>query len=660
MKLLLSTALLGLIISSPIAMPQDFGGVEDAGKNFKKRSYSPYANRNFPTQVLWGDTHLHTALSFDAGAFGNRLQPGEAYRFAKGEQVTSSTGVDVRLSRPLDWLVVADHSDNMGLFTRIFDGHPDILSDPEGKRIYDMIQAGGETAVKASIELIDAFSKGETISDALSVEPGSKAFKSTWEIIVKAAEEANDPGTFTSFLGYEWTSLVKGDNLHRVVMFRDGGDVAGRIEPYTTEPPAGSRDPRDLWKWMDNYEKKTGGDVLALAHNGNLSNGIMFPVDKQYTGARIDLEYVTERAKWEPMYEVTQIKGDGEAHPFLSPNDEFADYETWDVANLNASVLKKDEMLQYEYAREALKNGLLLEQEHGVNPYKFGMVGSTDSHTSLATAQEDNFFGKHSGTEPAPHRPQHVVGQFGDVAIYGWEMAGSGYAGVWATENTREAIFDAMERKEVYATTGSRILVRFFGGWEFTEKDALSRLPADIGYTRGVPMGGDLSKAPKGKSPSFLIGAMKDPLSGNLDRIQIVKGWLDSKGKTHEKVYNVAWGDADKRKQGKDGKLPPVGNTVDVSNATWSNSIGDPELITVWTDPDFNPAQKTFYYARVIEIPTPRWTAYDAKRYNEKPGKDVPMVTQERAYTSPIWYTPQPCDIQTNLCKSGTESNKTM
>ena len=522
MKLLLSTALLGLTISSPVVFSQDFGGVKDAADNFKQRGFSPYADRNFPSQVLWGDSHLHTTLSFDAGAFGNRLPPSEAYRFAKGEQVTSSTGVAARLSRPLDWLVVSDHSDNMGLFTRIFEGHPDILSDPEGKRIYDMIQTGGQKAVEASVELIDAFSKGEKISDALAVEPGTKAFKSTWEVIVKAADEAYEPGKFTSFIGYEWTSLNKGDNLHRVVILRDDGTVAKRIEPYTTEPPVGSRDPRDLWKWMDNYEKQTGGDVLALAHNGNLSNGVMFPVDKQFTGKKLDVEYVTERAKWEPLYEVTQIKGDGEAHPFLSPNDEFADYENWDIGNLNMSVAKKDDMLQYEYAREALKNGLKLEQRHGINPYKFGMVGSTDSHTSLATAQEDNFFGKHSGTEPGPERPEHVVAKFGDNAMYAWGMVSSGLAAVWAKENTREAIFDAMERKEVYATTGSRIAVRFFGGWNFTEADAANRLPAEIGYTKGIPMGGDLKNAPKGKSPTFLVGAMKDPLSGNLDRIQIV------------------------------------------------------------------------------------------------------------------------------------------
>jgi hypothetical protein len=365
----------------------------------------------------------------------------------------------------------------------------------------------------------------------------------------------------------------------------------------------------------------------------------MFPMINPETGKPLTREYAETRIKWEPLYEVTQIKGDGETHPYLSPNDEFADYETWDKANLGP-VPKKPEMLEYEYAREALKTGLKLEQKLGVNPYKFGMVGSTDSHTALATAEEENFFGKHSGKEPAPERWSKLIGEIGDIKWFGWEQVSSGYAAVWTTENTREAIFDAMQRKEVYATTGSRILVRFFGGWDFEPEDAHNRLPADVGYKKGVSMGGDLSNPPKGKSPSFLVAALKDPYRGNLDRIQIVKGWLDAKGKTHEKVYDVVWGDANKRKPGADGKLPAVGNTVDVANATWTNTIGDSELIAVWTDPEFDPSVRAFYYARVIEIPTPRWTAYDAKRFGIKMDSKIPMMTQERAYTSPIWYTP--------------------
>jgi hypothetical protein len=339
------------------------------------------------------------------------------------------------------------------------------------------------------------------------------------------------------------------------------------------------------------------------------------------------------------MYEVTQIKGDGEAHPFLSPNDEFADYETWAKGNLNLSRPKENSMLEFEYARSALKNGLLLEAKLGVNPYKFGMVGSTDSHTSLATAEEDNFFGKHAGAEPSEHRVEHVMAKFGDKEYIGWEMVASGYAAVWATENTREAIFEAMERKEVYATTGPRMLVRFFGGWDFESADAATRSPAFVGYRKGVPMGGDLAKAPAGKAPTFLLAALKDSIGGNLDRIQIVKGWLDKSGKTQERVYDVAVSDS--RTINADGRCTtPVGNTVDVAKATWTNTIGDSELITVWRDPDFDPSVRAFYYARVIEIPTPRWTAYDAKYYGVQLGSEVPMTTQERAYTSPIWYTP--------------------
>jgi hypothetical protein len=631
--------ILAVLFCSSLAA-QDFGGDPDP-KVFEKPSYSPYAGRNFPDDVYWGDTHLHTTLSFDAGAFGNRLGPEDAYQFARGDEVTSTGGYKVRLSRPLDFLVVADHSDNMGLFTRIFESDPEIMADAEGRRIHDAIKAGGQEAVAASVELIDAFSRGKSISDALAVEPGSPAFTSTWERIVKAAEEYNDPGHFTAFIGYEWTSLVNtGDNLHRVVIYRDDADLALRHEPYTTMAPLGSPDPMDLWKWMANYESQSGGNIMAIAHNGNMSNGIMFPVERQYTGRRIDKEYISARILREPLYEATQIKGDGETHPYLSPDDEFADYETWAKGNLNLSVAKTDDMLQYEYAREALKNGLKLEEKFGENPYKFGMIGSTDSHTSLATTEENNFFGKHSGSEPNPLRMEHPMAKMGDSEYEGWSVSASGLTAVWARDNTREALFDAMQRKEVYATTGTRMLVRFWGGWEFAAADANSRLPGEAGYSKGVPMGGNLRQAPAGESPTFLVAALKDPLSGNLDRIQIVKGWLDKKGATHEKVFNVAWGDADARRLDANGKIPPVGNTVDVAKATWTNTIGDPELIAVWADPDFDPAQRAFYYARVLEIPTPRWTAYEAKFFAVDAPAGAPMITQERAYTSPIWYTP--------------------
>jgi hypothetical protein len=600
------------------------------------RHYSPYVGRNFPTEVFWGDTHLHTGMSMDAGAFGARLMPDDAYRFAKGGELTSSTGLQAKLSRPLDFLVVADHSDNMGFFPKLHGGDPAMLADPTGRRWYDMVMAGGQQGVAAAVEIIVAFSNDE-FPPALASVPGSAAFRSAWEVAVDAAEAHDDPGHFTAFIGYEWTSNTGGNNLHRVVIYRDDGHKASMVEPYTTLPPQGSDDPRDLWTWMQRYEEKTGGRILAIAHNGNLSNGIMFPRIESFGRKGADRRYSETRARWEPLYEATQIKGDGETHPFLSPNDEFADYETWDQGNLDLSVPKQDHMLQYEYARSALGIGLQIGSRVGINPYKFGMIGATDSHTGLATAGEDNFFGKHSGAEPNPKRFEHPMAKVGDKEYTGWSMVASGLAGVWAKENTRQALFDAMMRKETYATTGPRMMVRFFGGWEFEASDARSRQPANTGYAKGVPMGGDLLGDPGGRAPSFLLGALKDPLSGNLDRMQIVKVWLDV-GERREQVYDVI-GSGD-RVPGADGKLAPVGNTVDVASATWTNTIGAPELIAVWTDPDFDPDEPAAYYARVLEIPTPRWTAYEAKRFRVKMPPEVPMVTQERAYTSPIWYTP--------------------
>jgi hypothetical protein len=605
-----------------------------------KRPYSPYAGGAVPTRVFWGDTHLHTSFSMDAGAFGARLGPEDAYRFARGEEIQSNTAGPVRLARPLDFLVVADHSDNMGFFPDLFAGDPNILADPKGREWYDKVQAGGQQGMEVALEIIDLFSRG-TFPEALMYWPDTTAYKDTWAKTIAAAEAYNEPGVFTAFIGYEWTSQVPpGQNLHRVVIYRDGADKASQTVPATTYPPQGRTDPEYLWDLLQVFEDKTGGEVLAIAHNGNLSNGLMFPLINPVDNKPLTRDYVETRARWEPLYEVTQIKGDGEAHPFLSPNDEFADFGTWDKGNLNLSELKNNDMLQYEYARSALELGLKLENELGTNPYKFGMIGSTDSHTALSTADDDNFYGKHAGSEPSPERMRHAFAKFGDLEIMNWETLASGYAGVWARENTREALFDAMQRKEVYGTTGPRMLVRFFGGWDFESRDANTRQPAAVGYRKGVPMGGDLSQAPAGKAPTFLVAALKDPIGGNIDRIQIIKGWQDAKGKLHERVYDIAVSDG--REIGADGRCKtPVGNTVDVENATWSNSIGDTELISVWKDPDFDPGQRAFYYLRVLEIPTPRWTAYDAKYFNlEEIDDKIPMTTQERAYTSPIWYTP--------------------
>jgi hypothetical protein len=605
----------------------------------KQPGYSPYAGRDFPTRPLFGDTHVHTSTSFDAGAFGTTLGPGEAYRFARGDEVTSNSGQRVKLSRPLDFLVVTDHSDNMGFFPDLMAGKQEILANPTGRKWYDMVKAGkgAEVGIEAFFMLFQG-----TYPKELMYNPGTRGFNRTWAANITEAEKYNDPGHFTAFIGYEWSASVSGSNLHRNVIFRDGGDKASRIEPIVTNPPMGNPDPAFLWKWMEEYEQKTGGSVLAIAHNGNLSNGLMFPMVEAF-GKKIDLNYAETRARWERLIEVTQTKGTGEAHPFLSPNDEFADFELWDKGNLDLSAAKKNEMLQYEYAREALKNGLKMEARLGANPYKFGMVGSTDTHTALSSAEDDNFFGKMSTAEPSAERLTNVflsskITKTG-MSYMDWEVSASGRAAVWATENTRAAIWDAMERKETYATTGTRMAVRFFGGFDFEPSDANNRMPARIGYEKGVPMGGDLSAALEGKSPTFLVAALKDPIGANIDRIQVIKGWVDKKGKTQERVYDIAV--SDDREIDADGRCKtPVGSTVDVANATWTNTIGAGEMVAVWKDPDFDPSLSAFYYVRVIEIPTPRWTAYDAKYYGTEPLPGTPMTITERAYTSPIWYTP--------------------
>jgi len=591
--------------------------------------FSPYAGRSYPTRVLWGDTHLHTAVSVDAGTM-NRVGQEDAFRFARGEEITTTHGLRAKLSRPLDFIVVSDHAEMYGLMPQLLSGDPDILATEVGRRWYEELMTGDHDRIFATaMEIVASLQQKDPPLDNPEIT------RKAWEKYLGLAEKYNEPGRFSAIIGYEWTA-IGGYNLHRNVLFRGDADEASKTVPFSQFD---SQNPEDLWQALDKFSSETGAQVLAIPHNGNLSNGRMFNVEN-FDGGRLKKSMAELRAKMEPIIEVTQIKGDGEAHPFLSPNDEFADYETWDKANLDGTELKSQEMLQYEYAREALKTGLKLDRKLGINPYRVGMIGSTDSHTSMATAEEENFFGKHSGVEPEKNRWEHTVISSTldpDLAIMGWQQAASGYAAVWAEENTREAIFDAMRRKEVYATTGPRITVRLFGGWDFSEADATTRLPAHTGYTKGVPMGGELGKA-NDDAPSFLIAAAKDPYSGNLDRIQIIKGWLDSSGKTQEKVYDVAWsGD---RKPDANGKLPGVGNTVNVKSATWSNSIGSPELIVVWKDPDFDKSQSAFYYARVIEIPTPRWTAYEAERYAVDMPDNVPMTTQERAYTSPIWYTP--------------------
>ncbi|MGB5310118.1 MAG: DUF3604 domain-containing protein [Arenicellales bacterium] len=603
--------------------------------------YSPYAKRDYPTRVYFGDTHHHTANSGDAFMNGDRLSPEDAYRFARGEEVVSSTGIPAKLSRPLDFLVISDHAEGLGVMYEVYNGNPVMMADETLARWNKMMKAGGSESAQAMNELVSAQAQGTLPNPVTDPAIAGPLQKSVWETYTETAERFNDPGRFTAMIGYEWTSVPGGNNLHRNILFRGNKEKADQVMPFTAWE---SEDPEKLWEWMANYETKTGGNVLAIPHNGNLSNGRMFE-SVDFAGKPLTRDYAERRARWEVLQEVMQTKGNNETHPTLSPNDEFADYGIagWEYGNLTLEDKPENpEMRPYMYLRGGLLQGLLQGQKLGVNPFKFGMIGGTDVHNSLTSIEEDNFFGKHVIQEPSPHRWNHVSKQGFGKTRYTWHYTAAGYAAVWATENSREALWDAMKRKEVYATSGSRMTVRLFGGWSFTDEDVKSRNIADAGYTKGVPMGGDLpANSGIAKSPSFLVSAMMDPESGNLDRIQIIKGWLDADGMTHEKIYDVAWGDAERRQPGKDGKLPPVGDTVDVADASWYNSIGDPDLRTVWTDPDFDASQSAFYYARVIEIPTPRWTAYDQKRFGIEMSKDVPMKTQERAWTSPIWYTPK-------------------
>ena len=602
-------------------------------EDFKtQKVYSPYVGRAYPDRVLFGDTHFHTNLSFDAGLVGTTLGVHEGYRFARGEKVISNSGLPVQLIRPLDFLVITDHAELIGLAPMIQQSDPLLLADPWGKWVHERFNSGPEGRMEAFQSIIESGTNG------INPMSSNAAERSIWQRFIEDADTYDEPGRFTAMTGFEYSPTPGGNNLHRVVVFADGADKTNQTVPFSLFD---SENPEDLWKYLAAYESKTGGRALAIPHNGNVSNGLMFS-DKTFKGEPLTRAYAEARMRWEPIIEVSQIKGDGETHPFLSTRDEFADFETWDVSNLDGSAAKETSMLQYEYARSALKLGLKLGKELGANPFKFGLSAASDTHTALATTREENFFGKYQSTEPSAdrHGGEVIPSEDPNLRIFTSQESASGLTAVWARENTRRDIFDAMTRKEVYATTGTRIRVRVFAGWDF-EADEVTRPDfIDQGYRRGVPMGGDLTDGPEGKAPTFMVRALRDPDGANLDRVQIIKGWLDTNGELQERIYDVAVSDG--RKIDADGRATEVvGNSVDIATATYTNTIGDAFQMAHWKDPDFDSSEQAFYYVRVLEIPTPRWTTYDAAFFGIDLPDNVPATIQDRAYTSPIWYTPE-------------------
>ncbi len=594
-----------------------------------EQSYSPYVDRNYPENVYWGDTHLHTYLSGDAYSFGATITPDEAYRFAKGETIRTDGDENTRIRRPLDFMMVADHANNMGVLPALVAGDLRVLTTKGAaelaKRlarrptVSELLKSATEEEYDAGSKLIGA-AKAIAFRD-YGIEESFK--RDVWQEVVAVAERHNDPGTFTTFVGYEYTPTP----IHRNVLFVGGPSDTLQTLPFSS---ADSQNPEDLWAHLTRYKEMTGSDVIAIPHNSNLSRGNTFR-QVTFEGKPISSDYARIRSDIEPIIEVTQIKGDSETYPLISPNDEFADHETYGLRGPTADKESNrtiEDVARASYARSALQTGLDIEANVGVNPYKFGMIGSTDAHTGIASVDEDNFWGKLGGAEPSRFRPARQA-----------NWASAGYAAVWATENTREAIFSALKRREVYATTGPRITLRFFAGWDFSDGDALRPDIAVIGYGRGVPMGADLIQSEGTKAPTFLVRATKDPEGANLDRVQIIKGWRDQSGKLKEKVYNVAW--SGQRNIDANGLLPSVGSTVNLPEASYKNTIGTSELSATWRDPDFNQSERAVYYVRVLQIPTPRWTVYDAKFYGVNFPQTPPPVIEERAYSSPIWYTPR-------------------
>ncbi|WP_423895652.1 DUF3604 domain-containing protein [Candidatus Pelagadaptatus aseana] len=599
-------------------------------------------------QLLFGDTHLHTSLSFDAFLNSNRSAgPETAYRWAKGLPVIHPfTKARVQINEPLDFLVIADHAEGMGFVKSYIQDDvalPDLgwwgnlkrwialqvltnamEDEQDGSDVFASVlpkapaKVGGDPVQDANNSLEDALGDTSVIETHV------------WHQSVDAAERHNQPGVFTTFAGWEWSSIPVGANLHRVVFTPDGPDKTKQFLPYGSDD---SQYPQDLWAWLQQLEQRDGTRFLAIPHNSNISKGYMF-AETTLKGEPMTADYAQVRMKWEPVVEITQYKGDSETHPDLSPDDEFADFETY--KHYIQQIVKSYKVAKADYVRSGLMTGLTLEAQTGVNPFQFGLIGSTDSHTGLAAYEEPNYWGKF-GRDSIPSAKTNDGIVAGGPS--GWDMGAQGLAAVWATENTRDAIFAAFKRREVYATTGPRMKVRLFAGWDFTEADLASPDFARIGYRKGVPMGSHLVGHKEGETPRFMIRAVKGPNNANLDRVQVIKGWLDASGQVQEKVYDVAW--SGERTLDAAGKLPPVGNTVNLTDGRYDNRIGSAELVALWQDPEFDATERAFYYVRVLQIPTARHSTLDAIALGVKPSVRHPQTIQERAYTSPVWYSPR-------------------
>jgi hypothetical protein len=573
--------------------------------------------------AYFGNVHVHTGWSFDAFTNGSKTTPSDAYAWAQGREITNSgVGGKIQIQTPLDFYMVSDHAEYMGVFNQMANPESPLSKTELAKGV---TSSDPNTRLQTFAGILRDMSAGK--SDPILSDPALA--RSVWGEIVKAADANYRPGKFTTFAGFEWTSNPKKRNLHRVVVFRDTAHL-----PDLVLSALDSDDPETLWNWMDDLRAK-GSTLLAIPHNGNASDGRMFELVK-FDGKPLDAAYNKTRATHEPLYEITQIKGTSETHPSLSRTDEFANFEQWDYT-LSADA-ERPTHRKGSFARQALLDGMSEQAKGNGNPFKYGFIGDSDTHNAAGNNEEFNYTGKFTFENDPHHRMNGMEGQPPGQVQQIREFSSGGLAGVWAEENTRESIFDAMRRKETFGTSGPMMKVRFFGGWDFSATDLQGTGFVKAGYARGVPMGGDL-KAPTAKAPTFIVMAAKDPKSGNLDRIQIIKGWLDAAGVQHEKIYDVAWS-GDRKPDPKSGKLPAVGNTVDATKADYTNTIGAAELSAAWTDPAFDPARHAFYYARVIEIPTPRWSTRDAVALGIPVPKGLPVSIQERAWSSPIWYTP--------------------